>query len=197
MSFDYDKRFVYATEDEAVAAISRQSDRINLVLAWLEAHGAPKGHVILTQCCPFPSTAEPMKCMNYLRWTGRDEDDKETECIGNLFTALSNPFVALADLSYRFGSADPEPHNVWRRKPAQAIIMERWIEPVPFVELPPVPQPFGPHPDFYDDECMLSNSSDQFILGAHWTKQDGSLWEKESAMRGFVRYFRWREISTV
>lgn len=198
MSFDYDRRFVYPTQNDAAEAIERQADRTNLVLGWLHAHKAPERYHILTICNPFPSVAEPMKCMNYLRFEGTDDDGHPAVCMMNLFHALSNPFVTLADLSFAFGSADPQPQRPWNRKPSQVIVIERWIEPEPWIELPPVPQPFGPHPDQFDDECMLSNSSDQFMLGAQWTKADGTLWQKEEAVRTrWGVYRRWRQISNV
>lgn len=198
MGFDYDRRFVYRSEEEAAAAIERQADRINLVLAWLHKHKAPENFEILTQCSPFPSETEPMKCMNYLRFEGHDDDGKKKAATLNLWTALSNPFVALADLSRRFGSADPQPGRPWNRKPSRVIVMERWIEPDPLTPLPPVPRPFGPHRDQFDDECMLSTSSDQFKTGAQWTEPDGILWQKEEAVRArWGVYFRWRPRSNV
>lgn len=196
-NFPYDRRFVYPSKQEATEAIVTQANRINLVLGWLHDHKAPQKYEILTLCSTFPSETPQPKCMNYVRFEGIDDDAHETDCMVNLWAMLSRPDIALVDLSRRFGSADPEPLKPWNRKPSKLIVLERWIEPEPFIVLPPVPRPFGPHPDQFAQDCMLSNSSDQFKEGAQWTEPDETLWQKEQAYRGFVQYFRWRQISTV
>jgi len=202
MSFPFDRRFVYPSKEEAEEAIVRQENRINLVSAWLIAHGAPKSFEVATVCFAFPSLTAPLHwCINYLIFEGTDDDDSPALIQLGLFHALQRPDIALVDLSRGLGSdAEPKPGHARRRLPSKQITLERWIEPEPFVELPPVPRPFGPYRDQFDEECMLSNSSDQFKVGAHWTEPDETLWEKEQAVRkfmGYIRYFRWRQISTV
>lgn len=198
MSFPFDRRFVYPSKNEAEEAVIHQENRINHVAQWLAEHGAPITYEVIVVCSDFPSKLAPLHwCIPHLVYHGQDDDKRPARIQMSLYHALQRPDIALVDLSRGLGSAAPTPEQPFRRLPSKQITLEHWIEPEPFMELPPVPRPFGPYRDDSDDECMLSNSSDQFKTGAQWTDSDESLWEKEETRRGFARYWRWRQISTV
>lgn len=198
MRFPFDRKFVYPSKEEAEEAVVRQELRLNLVVQWLAAHGAPITYEVIVVCADFPSPTAPLHwCIAYLVYAGKDDDKQPARVQMQLYHALQRPDIALLDLSRGFGSAAPTEEQPFRRLASKQITLEHWIEPDPFVELPPVPRPFGPYRDQFDTECMLSSSSDQFNLGAQWIEPDETLWQKEKARRGPIPYFRWRQISTL
>jgi len=195
--FPYDRRFVYPTRRDALEGVEAQEPRINQVGAWLLDHGAPRPFKIQVVCSDFPGKPQAHFCVAYLVFNGIDDDKTQAHIRLTLYHVLQRPDIALMNIARDLGSDDPSTEDPRRRKMSEQIVWERWIEPEPIRPPQPVPRPFGPHIDEYDSECMLSNSTDQFKVGALWTEPDETLWKKEKTYWSYIVYFHWRPISTV
>jgi len=193
----YDRRSIYPTRQDALESVVAQEARINDVTEWLFAHGAPRPAKVSIVCNDFPGDPPSHWCTTELDLHGTDDDKKPVQMRLRLYYVLRNPDIGLMDIARALGSDDPTEEQRHHRKLSKQIRYERWIEPEPIRPPQPVPRPFGPHIDPHDADCMLSNSTDQFIVGALWTQPDETLWQKEKAYWGFVPYHRWRPRSTV
>lgn len=187
--------WIFRTITEALAALEAQQPRVDLVVDWFMKHGLPRPKVDVISSVYGDQEGSLEWHFTVFSFVGMDDDGEPVAIPSSTFHALQNPDVVLAEMSLYFGSAAPTADNRRARKPSEQITFERWLEPPGPIQ--PVPRPFGPNVDQRDPSCMLSNSTDQFKVGAYWDEPDGSTWRKKRVTQGFFgtsSYSCWEQV---